>query len=104
MGPLVGAVGVLLLVSLFLEWYDGLTGFTVFEFVDIGFVVCVLLIIVQLAGGMGLLSGCLPDGLRGRAVRDRGGAHPGGQRPAGGGRRQRSDQAVGIRLAVGGAA
>ena len=31
-GPLVGGVGaILLLVSLFLDWYEDVTGFTVFE-------------------------------------------------------------------------
>ncbi len=55
-GPLVAAVGaVMLLVSLFLDWYEGLTAFTVFELVDILLVVCALLIVVQLAGGMGLI-------------------------------------------------
>jgi hypothetical protein len=55
-GPLVAAIGaVMLLVSLFLDWYEGLTAFTVFEFVDILLVVCALLIVVQLAGGMGLI-------------------------------------------------
>jgi hypothetical protein len=55
-GPLIAAIGaVMLLVSLFLNWYEGLTAFTVFELVDIVLVVCALLIVVQLAGGMGLL-------------------------------------------------
>jgi hypothetical protein len=55
-GPLVAAIGaVMLLVSLFLDWYEGFTAFTVFEFVDILLVVCALLIVVQLAGGMGLI-------------------------------------------------
>jgi hypothetical protein len=55
-GPLVAAVGaVILLVSLFLDWYENLTAFTVFELVDIVLVVCALLIVVQLAGGMGLI-------------------------------------------------
>jgi hypothetical protein len=55
-GPLVAAVGaVILLVSLFLDWYEGLTAFTVFEFVDILLVVCALLIVVQLAGEMGAI-------------------------------------------------
>jgi hypothetical protein len=55
-GPLVAAIGaVILLVSLFLDWYEGLTAFTVFEFVDILLVVCALLIVVQLGGGMGLI-------------------------------------------------
>jgi hypothetical protein len=56
LGPLIAAVGALiLLVSLFLHWYEGLTAFTVFEVVDIVLVVCVLLIVLQLAGGMGLI-------------------------------------------------
>ena len=55
-GPLIAAIGAgLLLVSLFLDWYEGLTAFTVFELVDIVLVVCALLIVVQLAGGMGLM-------------------------------------------------
>ena len=56
LGPLIAAVGALiLLVSLFLDWYEGLTAFTVFELVDIVLVVCALLIVLQLAGGMGLI-------------------------------------------------
>ena len=55
-GPLIAAIGaVMLLVSLFLNWYEGLTAFTVFELVDIVLVVCALLIVLQLAGGMGLM-------------------------------------------------
>jgi hypothetical protein len=106
-GPLIGALGgVILLVSLFLDWYDGLTGFTVFEFVDIVLVVCAVLIIVQLAGGMGLLSPPLSPGLSlvvslfaivvvfTQIVNDP---------PAVAGANGR-DQAVGIWLAAGGAA
>ena len=56
LGPLIAAIGaIMLLVSLFLNWYEGLTAFTVFEFVDIVLVVCALLIVLQLAGGMGLM-------------------------------------------------
>jgi hypothetical protein len=55
-GPLIAAIGaVMLLVSLFLDWYERLTAFTVFEIVDIVLVVCALLIVLQLAGGMGLM-------------------------------------------------
>ena len=106
-GPLIGALGgVILLVSLFLDWYDGLTGFTVFEFVDIVLVVCAVLIIVQLAGGMGLLEPPLSPGLSlvvslfaivvvfTQVVNDP---------PAVAGATGR-DQAVGIWLAAGGAA
>jgi hypothetical protein len=55
-GPLVAAVGaVLLIVSLFLDWYEGLTGFTVFEFLDLLLVLLALATIASLAGGMGLV-------------------------------------------------
>jgi hypothetical protein len=55
-GPLVAAVGaVLLIVSLFLDWYEGLTGFTVFEFIDLLLVLLALATIASLAGGMGLV-------------------------------------------------
>ena len=55
-GPLVAAVGaVLLIVSLFLDWYEGLTGFTVFEFIDLLLVLLALATIGSLAGGMGLV-------------------------------------------------
>jgi hypothetical protein len=56
LGPLVGAVGaVLLIVSLFLDWYEGITGFTVFEFIDLLLVLLALATIASLAGGMGLV-------------------------------------------------
>jgi hypothetical protein len=55
-GPLVAAVGaVLLIVSMFLDWYEGLTGFTVFEFIDLLLVLLALATIASLAGGMGLV-------------------------------------------------
>jgi hypothetical protein len=56
LGPLVAAVGaVLLIVSLFLDWYEGLTGFTVFEFLDLLLVLLALATIASLAGGLGLV-------------------------------------------------
>jgi hypothetical protein len=55
-GPLVAAVGaVLLIVSLFLDWYEGLTGFTVFEFIDLLLVLLALATIGSLAAGLGLV-------------------------------------------------
>lgn len=55
-GPLVAAVGALLLiVSLFLDWYEGITGFTVFEFLDLLLVLLALAAIASLAGSMGLV-------------------------------------------------
>ena len=56
-GPLVAAIGaVLLIVSLFLDWYEGdLEGFTVFEVLDLLLVLMALLTIASLAGGLGLV-------------------------------------------------
>jgi hypothetical protein len=55
-GPLVASVGaVLLIVSLFLDWYEGVTGFTVFEFLDLLLVLLALATIASLAGGLGLV-------------------------------------------------
>jgi hypothetical protein len=56
-GPLVAAIGaVLLIVSLFLDWYEAdLEGFTVFEFLDLLLVLGALATIASLAGGMGLV-------------------------------------------------
>jgi amino acid transporter len=55
-GPLVAAVGaVMLIVSLGLDWYEGITGFTVFEFIDLLLVLLALATIASLAGGMGFV-------------------------------------------------
>lgn len=55
-GPLVAAVGALLLiVSLCLDWYEGSTGFTVFEFLDLLLVVLALLTLASLAVAVGFL-------------------------------------------------
>ena len=55
-GPLIASVGaVLLIVSLFLDWYEGVTGFTAFEFLDLLLVLLALVTIFSLAGGMGLV-------------------------------------------------
>jgi hypothetical protein len=63
-GPLVAAAGaVLLIVSLFLDWYEGITGFTVFEFVDLLLVLLALVTIASLAGGLGLLKPAVSPGL-----------------------------------------
>ena len=54
-GPLVAAIGaVLLVVSLFLEWYEDRTAFTVFELLDRVRLAAALAMVVQLAGGIGL--------------------------------------------------
>ncbi len=54
-GPLLGAVGaIMLIVSLCLDWYEDITGFTVFEALDLALVGLALATIVSLAGGLGL--------------------------------------------------
>jgi hypothetical protein len=61
LGPLVAAVGaVLLIVSLFLDWYEGITGFTVFEFIDLLLVLLAVATIASLAGGAGLFEPAPP--------------------------------------------
>lgn len=56
LGPLVASIGaVLLIVSLFLDWYEGITGFTVFEVLDLLLVLLALATIASLAGGLGLV-------------------------------------------------
>ena len=55
-GPLIASVGaVMLITSLFLDWYDKITGFTVFEFLDLLLVLLALATIASLAGGLGLV-------------------------------------------------
>jgi hypothetical protein len=55
-GPLLAAVGaVLLIVSLFLDWYEEVTGFTVFEFLDLLLVVLALVTLATLAAAVGIL-------------------------------------------------
>ena len=53
-GPLIAAIGaIILIVSLFLDWYDGLTGFTVFEFLDLLLMALALAALFALASAMG---------------------------------------------------
>ena len=66
-GPVVAAIGaILLIVSLFLDWYEspvrgGLTGFTVFEFLDLVLTALAVVILVWLADAIGLIrSGMRP--------------------------------------------
>ena len=59
-GPLVAAIGaVLLIVSLFLDWYDRITGFTAFEVLDLVLVALALLTIASLLSGLGLVRSLL---------------------------------------------
>jgi hypothetical protein len=63
-GPLVAALGaVLLIVSLFLDWYEGFTGFTAFEFLDLLLVLLALVTIASLAGGLGLVKPAVSPGV-----------------------------------------
>ena len=51
LGPLAGAVGaVMVIVSLCLDWYDGVTGFTAFEVLDLVLVGLSLATLLALAG------------------------------------------------------
>lgn len=56
-GPLVAAIGaVLLIVSLFLDWYEAdLEAFTVYEVLDLLLVLMALATIASLAGGLGVI-------------------------------------------------
>jgi hypothetical protein len=55
-GPLIASVGaVVVIVSLFLDWYDEISGFTVFEFIDLLLVMLSLATIASLAGDLGLV-------------------------------------------------
>jgi peptidoglycan/LPS O-acetylase OafA/YrhL len=55
-GSLIAAIGALLvIVSLFLHWYDGLTGWTVFEIVDLVLLSLALSMIFALVAGTDLV-------------------------------------------------
>jgi hypothetical protein len=55
-GPLVAAIGaIMLIVSLFLNWYEDITGFTVFEFLDLLLTGLALMTLVSLAGALGVI-------------------------------------------------
>ena len=62
-GPLVAAVGgVLLIVSLGLDWYGELSGFNSFEFLDLLLVLLALVTLTVLAAELGLLRIPLKEG------------------------------------------
>ena len=60
-GPVVAAIGaIMLIVSLFLDWYDGppgegISGFTVFEFLDLLLTGLAVVMLVSLADAIGLV-------------------------------------------------
>jgi hypothetical protein len=91
-GPLVASVGaVLLIVSLFLDWYTGISGFTVFEFLDLLLVVLALATIASLADALGLSARPRPSRGVSQVINDPPAVANGG-----------ADHAVGIWLALGG--
>jgi hypothetical protein len=62
-GPLVAAVGaVLLIVSLGLDWYADLSGFNSFEVLDLLLVVLALVALAELVGALGLVRTPLRSG------------------------------------------
>jgi hypothetical protein len=63
-GPLVASVGALLLiVSLFLDWWTGVTAFAAYEFLDLLLLMLALATIVSLAGGLGLVRPAVSPGI-----------------------------------------
>jgi hypothetical protein len=63
-GPLIAAIGaIMLIVSLFLDWYEDLTGFTVFEFIDLLLTGLAVVTLVSLAGALGVIRPPLRPGL-----------------------------------------
>jgi hypothetical protein len=64
LGPLVAAVGaVLLIVSLFIDWYETFSGFTIFEFIDLLLVLLALATVASLASGLGLIRPVVSPGV-----------------------------------------
>jgi len=63
-GPLIAAIGgILLIVSLFVDWYDSVTGYTVFEFLDLLLTGLALATLFVLASAMGALRTPVRPGL-----------------------------------------
>ena len=63
-GVLVASIGaVMLIVSLFLDWYHGVTGFTVYEFLDLLLVMLALATIASLVGGLGIVQAARAPGV-----------------------------------------
>jgi hypothetical protein len=60
-GPLVAAVGgVLLIVSLFLDWYETFSGWTIFEFLDLLLVLLALVTVASLVAPLWRVRGPAP--------------------------------------------
>lgn len=64
LGPLVGTIGaVMLTVSLFLDWWEGVTGFTAFEVLDLVLLALAVLTALALVAEAGLrLPAAVPGG------------------------------------------
>jgi hypothetical protein len=63
-GPLVASIGALLLiVSLFLNWWTGVTAFTAYEFLDLLLLLLALATIFSLAGGLGFVRPAVSPGV-----------------------------------------
>jgi hypothetical protein len=63
-GALIAAIGaILLIVSLFLDWYDGLTGFTVFEFLDLLLAGLGVVTLITLAEALGVIRAGIRPGV-----------------------------------------
>jgi hypothetical protein len=63
-GPVIAAIGaILLIVSLFLDWYDGLTGYTVFEFIDLLLTALAVVTLVALVDAIGVTRSGIPPGV-----------------------------------------
>ena len=68
-GPVVAAIGaILLIVSLFLDWYegppgDGISGYTVFEFLDLLLTGLAVVMFVSLADAIGLIRSGMRSGV-----------------------------------------
>jgi hypothetical protein len=63
-GPVLASIGaVLLAVSLFLDWYERVTGWTIFEIVDLVLVGLALLTVYSLAADLGVVKQKINPGL-----------------------------------------
>jgi hypothetical protein len=63
-GPLVAGLGALILViSLFLDWWDGLSAFDAYELLDLVLLGLAVVTIVSLAGAVGLMRPAISPGL-----------------------------------------
>jgi hypothetical protein len=63
-GPLLAALGALILaISLFLDWWDGLSAFDAYELLDLVLLGLAVVTIISLAGGLGLMRPAISPGI-----------------------------------------